>query len=180
MPHTIVCNDKTLFLDEIKQIKGLALNGVGGPTLPVGIGTIGFKVRDSDGRDHYIELKNTIYLPQCPKNLISIARWSEDCQDNCGIFSRGKYSIFLWNDDKCKRLIHHQPTSPIPIMSVNEGEDDKVMAFLAGGPARESPTILVNDGIGTSSDVAQQTTKDGLLLPIGHVVRHYEDNKMKI
>ena len=56
-----VCNDKTLFLGEIKQIKGLALNGVGGQTLPLGIGTIGFKVRDSDGTDHHIELKNTIY-----------------------------------------------------------------------------------------------------------------------
>ena len=171
---------KKLFIGEIKQIKGFALNGVDGPTFPVGIGTIGFKVRDSHGTDHHIELKNTIYLPQCPQNLISIARWSEDRQDNCGIFSRGKYSIFLWNDDKFKRLIHHQPTSPIPIMSVNEGEDDKVVAFLSGGPVSDSPTVSVNDGIGTSSDVAQQTTQDGLLLPIGHVVRHYEDNEMKV
>ena len=54
------------------------------------------------------------------------------------------------------------------------------MAFLSGGPAYDSLTISVNDGIRTSSDVAQQTTKNGLLLPIGHVVRHYEDNKMKL
>ena len=31
-----------------------------------------------------------------------------------------------------------------------------------------------------SSDVAQQTTKEGLLLPTGHIVRHYEKNKMQL
>ena len=30
------------------------------------------------------------------------------------------------------------------------------------------------------SDVAQQTTKDKLLLPAGHLVRHYDKNKMQL
>ena len=126
-------------------------------------------------------------MPQCPKNLISIARWSKDRQDNCGIFSRGTYSIFLWNDDKCKKLMHNDPNCPIPLMSVNEGEGDEFEAFLAsnpnsdeftaffaGGPRRESPTMSVDNRTNDFSDVAQQTTKDKLLLPAGHLVRYYD------
>ena len=55
-----VCNDKRLFIGEIKEIKSLAINGVGGSTSPVGIGTVAFKIRDSTNKEHYVELKNTI------------------------------------------------------------------------------------------------------------------------
>ena len=108
------------------------------------------------------------------------------------LFKREVFHIF-WNDDKCKRLIHNNPNCPIPLISVNEGEDDEFTAFLAsdpksdeftaflaGGPECESPTIPVNQWNNDSSDVAQQTTKEGLLLPTGHIVRHYEKNKMQL
>ena len=188
-----VCNDKKLFLGEIKTLKNLAINGVGGTSVPLGMGTVAFTIKNSDGVEEYIKLPNTIYMPQCPKNLISIARWSKDRQDNCGIFSRGTYSIFLWNDDKCKKLMHNDPNCPIPLMSVNEGEGDEFEAFLAsnpnsdeftaffaGGPRRESPTMSVDNRTNDFSDVAQQTTKDKLLLPAGHLVRHYDKNKMQL
>ena len=79
----------------------------------------------------------------------------------------------VWNNDECKRLIHNEPSCPIPLMSVDEGEDDEFTAFLAGGPDSESSTIQVDQWNNDSSDVAQQTTKDGLLLPPDHLVRHY-------
>ena len=133
----------------------------------MGIGTVAFTIKNSDGVEECIKLQNTIYMPQCPKNLILVARWSKDRQDNCGIFSRGTYSIFLWNNDKCKRLIHNDPNCPIPIMLVNEGEEDEFEAFLAsnlnsdeftaflsGGPESESPTISVDNGTNDLSDVA--------------------------
>ena len=95
-------------------------------------------------------------------------------------FFQGSYSIFLWNNDKCKRIIHNNPSCPIPLMQVNEGEEDEITALLAGGPTDASPTFSVKDWNNSLSDVAQQTTKDGLLLPVGHVVRYYDNNKMKL
>ena len=118
-----------------------------------------------------------IYLPDYPKNLISITRWSEDRDDNCGIFSRGKYSIFLWNDDRSKKVIYHPPDCPIPLMSVNEGEIDQCNAFLASDicPYIDTPTDK-----DTPTEVAQQTTKEGLNLPVGSIVRWSDKNKMKL
>ena len=95
-----VCNDKSLFISDIKPVSDIGISGVGGTALPVGISTVAFNLKNSDGIDDYIKLENTIYLPQCPKNLISVTRWSSDRKDDCGIFSRGTYSIFLWNNDK--------------------------------------------------------------------------------
>ena len=68
-----VCNDKKLFFGEIKTLENLAINGVGGALVPLGIGTVAFTIRNSDGVEEFIELPNTIYMPNCPKNLISIA-----------------------------------------------------------------------------------------------------------
>ena len=68
-----------------------------------------------------------------------------DRDDDCGIFSRGKYSIFLWNNDECKRILYNDPNCPIPLMTVNEGVTDALTALLAGGPEKESATIDVNN-----------------------------------
>ena len=53
-----------------------------------------------------------------------------DKGDNCGIFSRGKYSIFFWDEDNKLKHIDHSPNCRIPLMLVNEGED-QFEVFLA-------------------------------------------------
>ena len=57
------------------------------------------------GEHKEITLDNVIYLPESPNNLISISRWSRDRGDDCGILSRGEYSIFLWDNDKSQKLM---------------------------------------------------------------------------
>ena len=64
-----------------------------------------------------------IYLPESPKNLISISRWSRDKEGDCGILSRGEYSIILWDNDESQKLIHHTYACSTSIMTVNEGDD---------------------------------------------------------
>ena len=150
----------------------IGVKGVGGIAEAVGMGTIRFWIKDESGESEEITLHNVIYLPDCPKNLISITRWSEDRGDNCGIFSRGKYSIFLWNDDRSKKVIYHPPDCPIPLMSVNEGEIDQCHAFfLDQSEGQICPNIDTVTGKVTPTEVAQQTTKEGLILPVGSIVR---------
>ena len=119
-----VCTDINMFIGEITKITNIGIRGVGGVAAATGIGTIQFNLLNSNSESDTITLKNLIYLPECPKNLLSIHRWSKDRGDDAGIFSRGDYSIFLWDNDNSKNLIHHPPACPIPLMTVNEGDED--------------------------------------------------------
>ena len=163
-----ICNNHTLFIGEIEKVTHIGVKGVGGIAEVVGMGTIRFRIKDESEE---ITLHNIIYLPDCPKNLISITRWSEDRGDNCGVFSRGKYSIFLWNNDRSKKVIYHPPDYPIPLMSVNEGEIDQYHAFFLDLSEEQlCPYIDTVTGKETPTEVAQQTTKEGLNLHVGSIV----------
>ena len=167
------CNDISLFIGEIKKITNIGIRGVGGIATAAGIGTVEFILTSEDGIREKIQLENVIYLPDCPKKLLSITRWSKDRGDNAGIFSRGEYSIFLWDNDKSRKIIHHPSECPIPLMMVNEGEDDVVSAYISARneiPASEKMNLKV----------AQQPTGQGLILPVGTTVRYHDNNTMRI
>ena len=116
------------------------------------------------------------------KKLISITSWSKDNNDGCGIFSRESYSIFLWKHDKCKKLVTHSPSCPIPLISVNKGatSTQSMTAFLAGRPKEMSELIDARNGDDIFSNAAQQPAAELMLLPEGHTVRHYVGNEMKL
>ena len=119
-----VCSDINMFIGEITNITNIRIRGVGGIVAATEIGTIQFNFLNSNGQSETSTLKHVMCLPKCPKNLLSIHRWSKDRGDDAGIFSRGDYSIFLWNNDKSKNLIHHPSACSIPLMTVNEGVED--------------------------------------------------------
>ena len=52
---------------------------------------------DNEGTHTEIILKNVIYFPESPKNLIFLSRWSGDRGDNFWIITKGEYSIFYGN-----------------------------------------------------------------------------------
>ena len=91
-----------MFIGEMTNITKIGIRGVGGIATATRIGTIHFDIINSTGQSESITLKNVIYLPECPNNLISVHRWSKNRGDNAGIFSRLDYSIFLWNNDESK------------------------------------------------------------------------------
>ena len=129
-----VCSLFDLFIGKIIPAPHLGVKGINGVARAAGIGTIQFMIRNSLGKEEQITLHNVIYLPQAPKNLISITKWSSDLKDDCGIFSRGTYSIFMWGNDANKKLIHHPPNCKIPLMPANENDTDDFSAFLAEHP----------------------------------------------
>ena len=126
-----VCAELALFIGPLRSAVGLGVKGVNGIARAGGIGSIQIKVKNSQGKETQITLHNVIYLPNSAKNLISISRWSADRKDDCGIFSREKYSIFLWNNDTEHKYVPHNPYCKIPVMLVNEGANDNFSAFLA-------------------------------------------------
>eukprot|EP00957_Ditylum_brightwellii_P145058 11048066-Ditylum_brightwellii.AAC.1 len=47
---------------------------IGGVQKPEGIGIVVFQLTDSMGKVHHIKLENVLYIPDAPKNLISITQ----------------------------------------------------------------------------------------------------------
>eukprot|EP00957_Ditylum_brightwellii_P020466 1542624-Ditylum_brightwellii.AAC.3 len=89
-----------------------------------------FQITDKVGKQHTIELKNVLNVPDATKYLISINQWSEEQQDNRGILSRRRYFVFLWDNDKAQKLVHHPMHCRILIMQANEGGTEKFDNFL--------------------------------------------------
>eukprot|EP00957_Ditylum_brightwellii_P090765 6911991-Ditylum_brightwellii.AAC.1 len=83
-----LCYHKRLFKEMREAPYGVGILGIGGVRKPEGIRTVVFHLTDSMGDVHQIELENVLYIPDAPKNLISITPWSEERKDNCGILSQ--------------------------------------------------------------------------------------------
>ena len=97
-----------------------------------------------------------IYLPSSSKNLISISQWSNDKGDDCGVISRGEYSLFMWDHDSKQKFIPHNPECKIPLMPVNEG-DSKFTSFLSTIDNKLMDKVcLLQDGVVQCYDVTAQ------------------------
>ena len=93
-----ICSDIRLFVKgTLKPLKDIGVVGVSGKCQAEGMGTVVFDVIDDQGVRNNITLERerVIYLPSSSKNLISISQWSNDKGDDCGVFSRGEYSLFM-------------------------------------------------------------------------------------
>ena len=62
-----ICNNRVLFIGEIKKVTHIGVKRVGGIAEAVGMGTIQFWIKDKSGESEEITLHNVIYLPDCPK-----------------------------------------------------------------------------------------------------------------
>ena len=90
-----VCKDKYLFIGDIREAPNIRVKGTSRTSKAVGSWGIKFHITDEEGKSTEIILKNDIYLPKPPKNLISISKWSRDKGDDCMIMAWWEYSIFL-------------------------------------------------------------------------------------
>ena len=84
---------------------------------------IPFTIKDDKNKVNEIMLENVIYLPEATKNLISIAQWDEDKDDDYKICSKGKFSVFYWNDYSTSEKILHRLDCRIPLMPVNDMDE---------------------------------------------------------
>ena len=135
-----ICSQSELFTTMSEPSSRIGVKGVSGCSTAAGIGSIRFSMIDSNNIKHIVDLDNVIYLPEAAKNLISTSQWSREKHDNCGILSRGTYSIFLWGNDKFSKVISHHPGCEIPLMTVNEQDD--AFALFTEGHANKFEALL--------------------------------------
>ena len=125
-----ICIHLYLFIDPSNCTTEIKIIGIGNKTVAAGIGSIKITLTDEEGADHEKILRNIIYLPDTPKNLISIHRCGMDNKDNCEIFTCPDHSIFFWDHDASKKIIQHPSNCPISIMQVNKGDNNKLDSFI--------------------------------------------------
>ncbi|KAL3827268.1 hypothetical protein ACHAXA_004743 [Cyclostephanos tholiformis] len=87
-----------------------------------GIGTFKFKIEDDDGRTHEVKIKNSLYLPELRRCLLSPQHWAQEAGDNHPL-PRGTRMenddancILFWGQGKYKKTIPHNPDSNVPIL----------------------------------------------------------------
>ena len=61
----------------------------------------------SKGKKYVIRIDKVIYLPSAAKNLISVSQWSVDNQDDAGVISNQRFSIFNGGNEEYTKIIIH-------------------------------------------------------------------------
>ena len=117
-----------------------------------GIDAIRFVLTDDKGIKHTIQLDDIIYLPESAKNLISVSRWSDDKGDDCGVLTRGRFSIFMWDKDTNTKHIHHPPDCKILLVPVNEGDDAYVLFISTHHDYYPGNQLLIPNGCSPIDD----------------------------
>ena len=106
--YHIICSLLNLCIS-IRPAPKVGVKGVSGSTMTSGIGTIWFVLTDGEGIKYIIQLDNVIYLLESAKNLSSVYKWSDDKCDDCGVITRSRFSIFIWDQDTNTKYIYHPP-----------------------------------------------------------------------
>ena len=127
-----VCSEKSLFIDDIKPLRNVNLQGIGGTIPAIGFGTIRFTVYDDEALEHVFTIHNVLYVPQAPMNLLSPQKWvagrsneEREARGACSL-TFDDITILMWERRQYMKTIHHRADG-IPIMTVNEGfESSKV------------------------------------------------------
>ncbi|KAL3822937.1 hypothetical protein ACHAXA_011652 [Cyclostephanos tholiformis] len=116
-----MANSPHLF-EDLKLIKMGAVEGIKQGLEIKGIGTFKFKIEDDDGRTHEVKIKNSLYLPELRRCLLSPQHWAQEAGDNHPL-PRGTRMenddancILFWGQGKYKKTIPHNPDSNVPIL----------------------------------------------------------------
>ncbi len=112
-----------MFVGEIRPLEQHFVATIGGnKNNAAGIGTVRWKWKDDNGKMHTYDIKNILFFPQSPINILSITEFAEQFGDDggTGITTICRKSTFFWNGHKYSRTIIH-PSSNLPEMPINDG-----------------------------------------------------------
>ena len=120
-----ICNDKDLFVDAIEPLTAQSSAGVetaGGTASPEGMGCIKIHFHDNEGKLHSKIIKDVLYFPKSPVNILGVTLLGEQWEDPEGvcISTKSKYSVFTWDGGKSIRNVTHK-SSGLPELPINEG-----------------------------------------------------------
>ena len=109
------------------QTSGKCIQGIGGLTTTLKIGTVAWKIEDDLGFTHTITLPKTYYAPNMPCQLLYPQHWSQMAQDN-KLLNRGTWCAtyddcleLWWNQCHHKCTIQLHPTTNVAVVRSTPG-----------------------------------------------------------
>ena len=120
--NTHICNNRDMFLSFRPISNGMVATIGGKLNRPSGIGTVKWIWKDDSGVPHTQELKDVLYFPKSPINIMSVTEFAKQLNDSegTGIDTKMRYSRLYWDHNKFSRTIHHSGSN-LPELAINEG-----------------------------------------------------------
>ena len=118
-----ICNKRNMIVGEIRKCTNEGVPTIGGKGhQPSGIGTVCWIWRDDSGKSHEYLVKNALFSPQSPINIIIVTCFARQLNDltGTGIDTKQLTYCFYWDSSKYSLMIHHPPSN-LPEISINEG-----------------------------------------------------------
>ena len=80
-----ICNDKQHFVDELRPVAQHKVATIGGRGhAPSGIGTVEWTWCDDKGKRHTYRVRNVLFFPQSPINILSVTEFAKQLNDEEG------------------------------------------------------------------------------------------------
>ena len=136
-------------LHPLKELASVATIG-GSNFYPKGIGDLNVKIRDDNNMTSELVLKNVLYFPNSPVNIISVFCLADHFNDDHGIsvLTSRNTSVLIWDNSKFRKTLRHS-NNRLPEISVNEGvcsgENVKIKNLPQASTYCTSKTILPED-----------------------------------
>ena len=120
--NTHICNNRDMFVSFRPISSGMVATIGGKLNRPSGIGTVKWTWKDDNGVSHTQQLKDTLYFPKSPINIMSVTEFARQLNDTegTGIDTKMLLSRFYWDHNKFSRTIHHSGSN-LPELAINEG-----------------------------------------------------------
>ena len=118
-----ICNDRNMFVGEMHKMMSHTVATIGGKGHhSSGIGTVKWSWSDDQGTVHEHLVKDVLYFPESPINILSVTAFAGQLgdPDGTGIDTKILQSRFYWDRGNFSRTIRH-PSSNLPELSINEG-----------------------------------------------------------
>ena len=118
-----ICNKHKMFVGEIRKCTNKGVATIGGKGhQPSGIGTVRWIWRDDSGKSHEYLVKDALFSPKSPINILSLTCFARQLNDltGTGIDTKQLTPCFYWDSSRYLLTIHHPPSN-LPEISINEG-----------------------------------------------------------
>ncbi len=139
--HALKCmaNKAHLFKDlRLNKDKG-QVDGISDGLEIAGKGTFKFNIKDDEGKQHTICIKNSLYVPKMRRCLLLPQHWAQEAGDEqtwMELKRQWPYDCILnWKGDK--KTIPHQPSTNVPVF-YKASSSTRYRAFAATFEAMEA------------------------------------------